>query len=236
MVTPDPSKKLVALLKKLRATYGEATTDPALEGCPPEADRLLWQLVFSFIAWEASTSRAVTANKRLHAAVVDYNELRVCLNDDLVSMIGDRYPRALERSTRLRTALNDLYRREHSVSLHRLPDMPKREARQFLDSLDGTPGFVSARMLLLALGGHAFPLDHRIHEALKAEDAAPEDFDEAAAWLERQFRVGEAAPAYTLIEAWMNDRPAPKAPARSKRSTKSVSVKAPARTKKASKS
>jgi hypothetical protein len=236
VASPDPTKKLNALLKKLRSTYGETVADPALEGCPPEGDPLVWSFVFAFMAWEASTSRAVIATKRIHQSVVDYNELRVCLNDELVSIIGDRYPRALERATRLRSAMNDLYRREHSVSLRRLVDMPKREARQFLDSLDGTPGFVSGRMLLLNLGGHAFPLDHRLHFALVAEGAAPADFDEAAAWLERTFRVGEAAPAYALLEAWMNDRPAPKAPARSRRSDKGTAPTSGGRTKKATKS
>jgi hypothetical protein len=210
VVSPDPSKKLNALLKRLRATYGEAVADPGLEGCPETADKLLWHLVFSFLAWEASTARAVMATKRLHGSVVDYNELRVCLNDELVRMVGDRYPRALERVTRLRSTLNDLYRREHAVSLKSLPELPKREARQLLDSCEGLPPFVSARMLLFSLGGHAFPLDHRIHQALLTEEAAPENFDEAAGWLERHFRVGEAAPAYLLIEAWMNDRPVPR--------------------------
>lgn len=214
MSAPDPAKKLSALLKRLRSTYGESLTDPWMEGCPEGAQTLLWHLVFSFLAWESTTSRAVTANKKLHASVVDYNELRVCLTDELAQMIGDRYPRARERMTRLRSALNDLYRREHAVSLTKLPDMPKRDARQLLDSLEGTPPFVSARMMLLSLGGHSFPLDERIHQALLSEDAAPEDFSEAAGWLERQFRVGEAAPAYLLIEAWMNDRPLPKPPAR----------------------
>lgn len=234
MALPDPTKKLNALLKKLRSTYGETVADPALEGCTPEGDALVWQFVFAFLAWEANTAKAVVATKRIHQAVVDYNELRVCLNDELVSIIGDRYPRALERATRLRSALNDLYRREHAVSLKRLIDMPKREARQFLDSLDGTNGFISGRLILLVLGGHAFPLDNRLHQALLSEGAAPESFDEAGAWLERTFRVGEAAPAYGLLEAWMNDRPAPKAPARPRRSEKSAA--SGARTKKATKS
>lgn len=214
MSAPDPAKKLSALIKKLRTTYGDEVADPGMEGLPPGADPLLWQLVFSFLAWESSTSRAVTANKKLHAAVVDYNELRVCLIDELVGMIGDRYPRAVERVTRLRTALNDLYRREHAVKLSKLVDSPKRDARQVLDSLEGLPPFVSARMMLLAFGGHSFPLDERIHQALVSEEAAPADFTEAAGWLERQFRAGEAAPAYNLMEAWMNDRPLPKTPGR----------------------
>jgi hypothetical protein len=59
-----------------------------------------------------------------------------------------------------------------------------------------------------------------MHQALVAAEAAPADFDEAAAWLERQFRAGEAQPAYNLIEAWMNDRAAAKPAVRTKRPVK----------------
>lgn len=211
----DPAKKLSALLKSLRARYGESAADQALEGCPAESDPLLWQLVYGFMLWESSATRAVPANKKLHASVVDYNELRVCLPEELAGMIGDRYPRAPERVTRLRSTLNDLYRKEHAVSIAKLVDASKRDARLVLESLEGMPHFVAARLMLLALGGHAFPIDDRIHQALVSEGAAPEDLDEASSWLERQFRVGEAAPAYALIEAWMNDRPLPRPPSRS---------------------
>ncbi len=145
--------------------------------------------------------------------------MRVALVDELAGMIGERYPRAVERAARLRSALNDLYKREHGVCLTRVAEMPKRDARVYLESLEGTPSFVSARMLLLSLNGHAFPLDDRMHKALSEEGAVPQDLGlaDASGWLERQFRAGEAAEAYLLLEAWMNDRPlakAPKPPAR----------------------
>lgn len=216
MTAPDPAKKLHALLKKLHATYGEEPADKTLEGRPPEVDALVWQFVFSFLAWEAGVARATTATKRLHTSVVDYNEMRVCLADELASVLGDRYPRALERASRLRSALNDLYRREHAVTLAGALAMPKREARVYIEALEGTPSYVAARMLLLALGGHAFPLDERIHLTLLEEEAIPPDLSlaEAESWLERQFRAGEAASAYLVLEAWLNERPAPKPPAK----------------------
>jgi hypothetical protein len=214
LTAPDPAKKLASLVKKLRAEYAGACTDAGCEGCPPGADPLAWQLVFAFLAWEAGTQKACVANKRLHAAVVDYNEMRVCLADELMHLIGDRYPRAQERVQRLRASLNDLYRREHSVTLQRLVELPKRDARAYLDSLEAMPPYVSARMTLLAFGGHAFPVDERIYLTLLEEAAAPEDLtvEDASAWLERQFRAGEALEPYLLLEAWLNDRPAPKPP------------------------
>lgn len=216
MTAPDPSKKLHALLKKVRAGVEATPVDPAIESCPEAADRLLWQLVFSFLTWEASTARALQAIKRLHASVVDYNEMRVCLSDELAAIIGDRYPRAVERAARLRSALNDLYKREHAVTLAPVSAMGKREARVYLESLEGAPSFVTARLVLLSLGGHAFPLDDRTFASLAEEGAIPADLDlaGASAWLERQFRAGEATEPYLLLEHWMTDRPLPRTPTR----------------------
>jgi hypothetical protein len=206
----DPAKKLHALIRRIRGEYAKAD-QPPLDCCPDGHDPLLWQLVFSFMCWEASTAKAAPATKKLHAAVIDYNELRVCLPDELVGMIGERYPRATERVQRLRATLCEIFRRENAVTIHHLPAMPKREARAYLESLDGLPPFVAARMMLLNFGGHAFPLDERIYHTLLEEHAIPEgDFEELSSWLERTFHAGEALQPYLLLESWLNDRPAPK--------------------------
>jgi hypothetical protein len=219
LTAPDPAKKLAGLLKRLRAEHaselpaaaaGVPCADAACEGCPEGHDRLLWQLIYAFLVWEASTSKAAAATRRLHAAVVDYNEMRVCLADELMGIIGERYPRAQERVQRLRASLNDLYRREHAVTLAKAAELPKRDGRAYMESLEGMPRFVAARMSLLAFGGHAFPLDERLHQALLEEGALPAELsvDDASGWMERHFRAGEAAEPYLLLELWMNDRPA----------------------------
>lgn len=219
MTAPDPAKKLHALLKTLKARHGEPTVEGDCLGCPSDGDALLWRMVFCFLAWEAPVSKACAAARKLHGSVIDYNEMRVCLPDELAGMIGERYPRAVERAARLRSAMNDLYRREHAVTLSRAASLGKREAREYLESLEGMPPYVAARMALVALGGHAFPLDERTQAALLEEGALPAGLSlhDAAGWLERQFRAGEALPAFLLMERWMNDhapvKPAKKAPA-----------------------
>lgn len=207
MTAADPTRKLTSTLKRLRTAYGALEREEWLAPLEPVEDPMVMQLLFSFLAWEAGTARAAHAIKKLLSSVVDINELRVCLPDETAGMLGERYPRAVERCVRLRTALNELYKREHAVTLKTVADLPKRDARTYLGSLEGMPGYVTGRMLLLALGGHAFPLDERMREALAGEGCLPGDLsmDEASAWLERQFRAGEAAPAYLLIEAWLND-------------------------------
>ncbi|MFM9996408.1 MAG: hypothetical protein ACKVU4_11490 [Phycisphaerales bacterium] len=211
MTAPDPSRKLAALLRRLKGEH------PAVAHTPLEAeghDPLVLEFMYSFLAWEAGPAKAEPALRRLLAAVVDYNELRVCLAEEMAAFVGERYPRARERMARLKSALNDLYRREHAVHLKPLLVLPKRDARQYVESLDGVPGFVAARVALLCLDGHAFPADDRITAALREEQAAPPEggADEVSSWLERQVHSGEAREAYLLVEAWLAARaPKPRA-------------------------
>jgi hypothetical protein len=217
---PDPARKIAALLKRIR---GDAELiDPWQVGRPESADPLLWHLVFSFMAWEAGTLAAVEATCQLHLAVVDYNELRVCLPHEIAAILGGLYPRSRERAVRLRAALNDIYRREHHVSLAHLPTIGRRESRQYLESLEGVPPFVAARLSLLSLDSHAFPLDERLHAALLKERAIPDhlDVNGGTGWLERHFRAGEALEAYMTLETWMNTQ-ACKADAKRKRPSRS---------------
>jgi hypothetical protein len=201
---PDPSKKLAALIRRLRADAQPPAPDHP--ETPEEAE--VQQLLLSFLAWEAGPARASAALKKLLANLVDVNELRVCLPDEIAKLIGERYPRCLERCVRMRSALADVYRREHAVTLKHLAQMPVRDARAYLASLEGAPNYVTCRLVLLSFGGHAFPLDERMRDALAAQGALPPGMtvDDASAWLERQFRAGEAAPAYLAVEAWLADQ------------------------------
>jgi hypothetical protein len=203
---PDPAKKLCTLLHEIAG--GAEPADPWQEGRPESCDPLLWHLVFSFMAWEAGTGCAVAANRCLHEAIVDYNELRVCLVDEVVSILGPSYPRVRDRAIRLRAVLGDIFRREQCVQLSHIPALGRREARIYIETLEGMAPFVSGRLALLSLDAHAFPLDERLQGALLEVEALPPDLDviDAAAWLERQVRAGEAAAAYMLLEAWNSKR------------------------------
>ncbi len=207
MSTSDPAKKLATLLHRLRSRHAGCTLQ-SLEAPPnPGGDAIVEQLLLAFLAWESCGTRAAASLKRLHSVVVDYNELRVCLPDEIAEACGDRDPRALERGARMKAALNDLYRREHGVTLAPLAALPKRDARLYLESLEGVPSYVAARVLLVSLGGHAFPVDVRIHAALCGAGGLPEGLDPegAGAWLERHFRAGEAGEAFALVEAWVGE-------------------------------
>lgn len=206
MSTADQSRDLAQVLKQLRTAYPQAACCAECGAIDP-AEPVLDQFVRSFLLWECSASRAAAAMKRIEQTVVDFNELRVCMPGELVRIIGERYPRAEERARRLRSALNAIYAREHRVGLEPLAERSKREAREYLESLDGTPRFVAARVALVNLGGHAAPVDGRIlrrlvDHGLVEADATPES---AAAQLERRVRAGEMLEAYSLLQAWSDD-------------------------------
>lgn len=200
-------KELSSLLKQLRAEYPgaiEAAAEPTpIDGAEP----LLGHFVRSFLVWECTCAKAATAMGRIEQSVVDFNELRVCMPGELMRVMGERYPRAEERARRLRTALSAIYTREHKVSLERLSEMSKRESREYLETLDGTPRFVAARVALLGLAGHMAPVDGRLLRRLVEKhivepDATPET---AAALLERKVRAAEMPECYALLQAWSDD-------------------------------
>jgi endonuclease III len=209
----DGSKELAALLRRLRDEHPAALAEPPVP-CPVDAaEPTLGCFLRSFMLWESTGPKAAQAVRKIEAAVVDYNELRACMPDELVKVIGERYPRAAERALRLRTALNVLFARHHAVTLEHLGALPPKEARAALDGLDGVPAFVSARVCLLHLGHHAAPVDSRIARRLAEAGVVPEGApaEECVAALERRLRPGELPEAYALLQAWADDAAYPPA-------------------------
>jgi hypothetical protein len=207
VTAPDPSKKLASLLRKLKA-QNEAPQAPSVLPEPAdEFDPLVHQLLFSMLLWEASTGQAKHALKRIRESVVDYNELRVCVPDEVAMIVGEKYPLAHERAMRLRSTLNDIYQRQHAITLAHLPEMGKREAKHYLESLDGCPVFVTSRLCLLGSIGHAVPVDERLCELLVNEQVLEAGTmpDAAAGWLDRHIRAEDALETYLLLQAWSDE-------------------------------
>jgi hypothetical protein len=191
------AKKLTALLKKLPA------------GTPPEAPGdgdPIALVVMSMLMWESTTEKAANAYTRALGRIVDFNDLRVCMPDEIEALIGVRYPRALERSQRLRAMLKDIYNREHAVTLDRLADLGKRDVKIYLDSLDGMVPYVSGRVLLLGFDGHAVPADEQLRDRLIEAGAADESADvtELSNWLARRIKASDSLGAHLALQRWVD--------------------------------
>lgn len=171
------------------------------------AEPILCEFVRAFLVWESTTAKAAAVIKRLDQSLVDFNELRICMTDELLRLMGRGVPRVEERAQRLRVALNGVYAREHAVTLEHLATLSKREAREYLESLDGVPRFVSARVMLVCFSAHTAPVDSRILRRLIEAQAAEANAspDEVAGQLERRVRAGEMPETYALLQAWADD-------------------------------
>lgn len=235
-MSADPAANLRALLEAQTTSDPVGAADrfaPPIVEDHPFADPILAELLYAFLAWEAGDKKAAPAPAKLAATCIDANELRICLPSEIVGALGTSYPKAAERAERIRATLNDIFDREHDVTLASLARVGKREARQYLDSLEGIPPYVAARTALIALGCHAFPVDDRLRKLLTAEGCLPEDesTDSASGWIERQLRAGEAPAMFLALEQWAADH---KPAARSKKKT-SRSAKKPTTRKKTTK-
>jgi|GEM_PF-5452538 len=217
-----------ALIEKLRTRYAKeiarASTardaDDAANEAPEEGsdvgvlahcfchhDAVLRELVRSYVLWESTTTKADSAMRRIDESVVDINELRVCLTEEVASILGSGLSRIEERATRLRATLNDIFQREHSLRLSHLAGRSRKDARQYLFTLASVPEFVAARVALLRLGIHAMPVDERTLACLRHAKAINSDTDiaGASALLERAVKSGEGLGAHRAIQAWADD-------------------------------
>jgi hypothetical protein len=164
----------------------------------------------------------------------------VSLVEEMVQMIGVRYPRAEERCKALRRVLYDIFRHHHKVSLSHLEGHPKQHIRAYLDNLDGMIAYVSNRVCLLRYGVHAIPVDQTTHELLVEEGALSPtvSLSDAAGVLERNIRAGHGLESYFALQAAADKRHAagPKAaPKAAKAEKASKPEKAPKSSKPASK-
>ncbi len=173
---------------------------------PPEPETgtpdLVELLVHSFLVWEATQAQADAALARIRHATVSFNDFRVSLVNEVVDLIGPRYPRVQERAIRVRAAINDLFRREHSVSLERAAGLSKRDAKTYLESLQGIVPFVSARVSLLGLGVHGVPVDEQTLGALVHHGVLHEETTvvEATGWLQRHISAEKAIAAHRALQ------------------------------------
>lgn len=165
------------------------------------------EFIYSFLLWDTTTTKANVALRKFSSEFADFNELRVTQAEDIADLLGVQYPVLEERVQRLLSALNDVYNREHGVVLDSLTEMTKREGRQYLDSISGMTPFVSARMTLIVLGGHATPVDDRMLEAMVEEELFEEATTcaEAIGALERVVRASDGLETYLALQEWAND-------------------------------
>ena len=188
------SKKINVNQTKFNALWKRHA--PKARVTEPNAADLVALLVHSSLLYDATRKQADEATQRIRSSSVDWNEFRVNHVDDMVGIVGVRYPDAFARMKRLRMSLNDVYLRHHRVSLDMLVGKPKRDVRTYLENLEGMPAYVVARFMLLAMGVPLIPVDQALVDLLVdkgvlAEPADPVLVSEALAKVVRPDKAAE---------------------------------------------
>ena len=177
-------------LKKAYAKLRPSVPDPTI----PEPGDPVRRLAIAVLGVECGDAEANRAIDRLFTTMVDWNEVRVSNVEQVYRVIGDRIPQGLDRSRRLIDALQAIYEREHKISLDRLKSIGRREARDYLEALEGVDDYAAAAVMLWNFGGHAIPVSDPFLEALRAAELVHPHATraEVQAFLERNINAAEA--------------------------------------------
>ncbi len=196
MTTMKNASKHADELKQLTKRLGR-------EPAPPERQTLepLDALVRGAMSYDVSDSRADDAMKAIGKEFVGLNELRVATDLEIQELLGQKYPLIEQRVAMITQSLNDIFEREHTLSLDRLKNVSRRETRQFLRELPGINAYTEAYVMLFAFDGHAIPVDEPILEMLRNYEIIDEQTsaEESQRFLEHHTKTEEAYDFYARI-------------------------------------
>lgn len=187
------AKQVKHLWKDLARKYdkpsGDELTDP------------LDQLVASILAESTSFNKGWSAYRKLSEQMVDMNELRVTPASELAAMIDKIVPLAEIKAGRIVDALNDVRKRQDTLSLDFLKQRGRRESREYLESLEGVGHAAAAATVLFSLGGHAIPIDDLTLYILRKDEVVDPQATgpEVQSFLERHINSGDARAFVELL-------------------------------------
>jgi len=171
--------------------------------CEKPNQEPLWALVRGAMSFDVSDSRAEDAIKVIERDFVDLNELRVATELEVQDLLGVRYPRIEDRVKLITSALNAIFEKEHTLSLNRLKEISRRDARQFLRDLPEMIPFVDAYVMLMSFDGHAFPVDQQMLDYLTGAEILEEgtSIEDAQKFAEHHLKAEEMYPFYVALRA-----------------------------------
>lgn len=172
---------LKTLLKKL-SKDGKSRERPKLD--PIRA------IVYASLLSGASWKRVDEAIKKFEDEFVDFNELRVATELEVIDLVGEELPGIEDKAAIMRNVLHGIFDRENSYKLDRLGELKKAELRDYLRGLPMINPFVEAFVTLAAFEHNAFPVDEEMHGYLVDEECVDPDstLDEAQTFLEQNVK------------------------------------------------
>jgi endonuclease III len=168
-----------------------------------QAQEPLKALVRAAMSFDVSDSRASDAMRAIETEFVDLNELRVATDLEIQELLGVKYPEIERRVAMITQSLNNIFEREHTLSLDRLKTISKRDARQFLRELPDIHPFVEAYVMLFGFEGHAFPIDDDMLEFFSDQEVLEDgtSLEDAQKFVEHHLKAEECHDLFASLRA-----------------------------------
>ncbi len=167
----------------------------------PEPTDPIHQLIIAILAENTSDAKAIALFGKICEQMVDLNELRVTPPLELADMIGNAVPQAREKAECIVRVLNEIRARQDTLDLSFLKQRGRREAREYLESLEGAGSAAAASVVVHSLGGHAIPVDYLTVYVLRKEDVVEGSATaaEVQSFLERHVPAADGRMFVTLL-------------------------------------
>ena len=174
---------------------------------PRQPQDPLKALVRAAMCFDMPDAKADEAMRLIDREFVDLNELRVATDLEVHELLGVRYPAIEKRVAMITQSLNNIFEREHTMSLDRLKTVSKRDARQFIRELPDIHPFVEAYVMLFAFDGHAFPIDDEFLAYLKEQGVVEDDaaLEEAQRFVEHHLKAEECHDLFMAVRKVVSD-------------------------------
>lgn len=163
----------------------------------------LWAIVRGAMSFEVPDPKVDDAIRVIEREFCDLNELRVATELEVQEMLGVRYPQIELRVKLITSALNAIFEKEHTLSLDRLKEVSRRDARQFLRELPDMQPYVEAYVMLMSFNGHAFPVDEMMLSYLLEEEVLEEGttLEDAIKFVEHHIKAEDCYPAFVAMRS-----------------------------------
>jgi endonuclease III len=189
--------RYASLFKKAFAKLRQGMAVPTV----PAPDDPVHRLAVAILGEDEGDAAGRRALDRVFSIMLDWNELRVSNPDEVHRAAGTASRESCERLVR---ALRAIYLRENRVGLDRLKSLGRREARHYLETLDGVDDYAAASVVLWSLNGHAVPVNDRVLGALRAAELVHPEASraEVQAFLERHVSAPDAKETCLILQSW----------------------------------
>ncbi|MFT3785363.1 MAG: hypothetical protein QM770_04245 [Tepidisphaeraceae bacterium] len=173
------------------------------EGKVPEKPKLdpIKAIVYASLLTGTSHKRVDEAMKKIEAEFVDFNELRVATELEVIDLLGEDHPGIEDKAAVLRNVLHGIFDRENSYKLDKLAELKKTELREYIRGLPMITPFVEAFVTMVSFDHSAVPIDDEMLGYLVDEEAIDPDatLEEAQAFLEQNIKGDDCWPFFSVV-------------------------------------